>query len=175
MISDSSTCKRPRDERFCQILAQSARDGHQMTLIQAWCESSVGYPKPEPTPGLRVSASKAHKRLAGRVAFLKAQYTEQRASTADAASNKTEKVTAKSLSILMQTVTISLVAAADCAAQHGANNIARQLRKTIVTHSGRVGRASARAPAPAIEADAGEVEKLASNITLNMSYCSCPT
>lgn len=174
MVEGSTVCKRPRDERFCQILAQSARDGDQMTLIQAWCMSATDYPKPQPTPGLRVSASKAHKRLAGRVAHLKAEHAEQRASTANAVPTN-DKVTTQTIQNLMQTVTESLVQAANAASAHGANNIARQIRKTIVTHSGRISRVSGRIDAPTTEINEDEVEKLASNITLNVGYCSCPT
>lgn len=173
-VEGSAPCKRPRDERYCQILAQSARDGHQMTLVQAWCESAENYPKPQPSLGLRVSASKAHKRVAARVAFLKSQYAAQR-TTADAVSTVPEKVTAKTIQNLMTTVTESLMLAASAASAHGANNIARQIRKSVVTHCGRIGRSSGRIDAPAGETNAGEVEKLATNIALNLSYCSCKT
>ena len=173
-VDDTAPCKRPRDERFCQILSQSARDGHQMTLVQAWCDSAEGYPKPEPSPGLRVSSSKAHKRLAGRVAYLKAEYATKRP-TADAVPTDSNKVTAQTIQNLMTTVTESLMKAASAASAHGANNIACQIRKTIVTHSGRINRVSGRVDAPLTEPDNGIVEKLASNIALNLGYCSCTT
>lgn len=66
-MNDSSLClTRIRDEKFAQILAES--DGG-LSLTQAWCLSDPSEATPGVTPGRRVSASKAFKRVADKVAW----------------------------------------------------------------------------------------------------------
>jgi len=126
-VEGSEKLPRDREERYCQILAQSARNGQQMTLVAAWCESADGHVKPTPSPGLRVSASKAmsRPRVQSRLAYLKAKNAAHQPANAGAVS--ADKVTSQSIANLMNDTSEALLNAAKAAKAHGANNIARQL------------------------------------------------
>lgn len=170
-VEGSEKLPRAREERFCQILAQSARDGQQMTLVAAWIESADGHVKPTPSPGLRVSSSKvmARPRVQSRLAFLKAQ----NAAKPNVGSVSADKVSAQSIATLMNDTSESLLNAAKAAKAHGANNIARLLMKGLTVHVGRVARVSGRVEAPTIEADDDEVAAMASRILQTFQYCTC--
>lgn len=140
--------RRERDERFAQILAAS--DGG-ITKVQAWCESDPAEAKPDATSGRRVSASKALKRAAERVAYIKRQ---------NATDASTTTLTAERLSVLMASITSALVTAAKAAQAAGADNIAQQLRKSITVHAGRSERVEHRSPAPEENQDAVDVDSI---------------
>lgn len=166
----STPLRRERDERMAHLLFQSERDGQRMTQVEAWLRA--GGPTEIKKPSSRVSASKAFKRgVEARVAWLRQQHAQRRVS---ASPEPVETVTADNIAALMDTVSEALLTASKAAKAHGANNISRQLMKALTVHSGRVGRVSGRVETPAPEADADEVSALASNITLNMPFCSCP-
>ena len=137
MTDSSLPMRRDRDERFAQFMVEGDR-----TMIEAWCLSADSVTKPEPTPGRRVSASRAGARCAERIAHLK----RERASGAP--QEEAETLTARRLQLLMADVTAVLMDAANAAQQAGSNGIAQQLRKTITVHSGRTSRLSDRTPAP---------------------------
>jgi hypothetical protein len=128
--------KSARDERFANIVAEA--DGG-LTLVEAWCQSDPAEVKPEVTAGRRVGASKAHKRVAARVAYIKRQNASQ---------TPTAALTTEILSTLMAEVTSALMVGARAAQDAGAENIAQQLRKCITVHAGRSERVEHRAPAP---------------------------
>ena len=172
-VEGSEKLPRDREERYCQILAQSARNGQQMTLVAAWCESADGHVKPTPSPGLRVSASKAmsRPRVQSRLAYLKAKNAAHQPANAGAVS--ADKVTSQSIANLMNDTSEALLNAAKAAKAHGANNIARQLMKGLTVHVGRVARVIGRVETPTIEADADEVAAMASRILQTFEYCTC--
>lgn len=120
--------KRARDERFARLAAEV----EGITLLDAWCRS-VSPPAP-PTPGRRVSASKAGKRCAERIAFLKRLRAQK------ALNEETEPFTLERLASLMEDATRTLMEAANVAQRAGASSIAQSLRKAVVTHAGRAHR-----------------------------------
>ena len=124
----SAPMEATRLEKYAQILAE--QDGG-ISLVKAWCQSDSAEVTPEPTNGRRVSASNALKRVADRVAWLK----QQNASRAPVAS-----LTAERLAALMQRTTVDLMTAARHAQKAGSNNIALQLRKSLIIHAGRSSR-----------------------------------
>lgn len=149
--------KSERLERFARILGET--DGG-LTLVEAWIQSDPAEVKPKVTPGRRVSASKAGKRVADRVAFIK----QKNASTAPTAS-----LTAERLTTLMSSVTASLLSAADAANRAGSNAIAQQLRKAITVHAGRSVRLGRRSPA--LEQNADEID--IDGVLERLHYCKC--
>lgn len=126
---------RARDERFAAIVAGA--DGG-LSLARAWCLSDPAVVKPKVTPGRRVSASNAGKRVADRVAWLKQQH---------ASVVPIENLTTERISNLMERTTIDLMAAARHAQKVGSNNIAQQLRKALIIHAGRSSRLKQSVPA----------------------------
>ena len=120
----SRPCKRARDERFCQLVAE----GHN--YIDAWIKSAPGPKKPASTPGRRVSAHKCAQRNLDRIAWLKRQ-------RAKASQSPQEDVTAASLTELMREVMETLTAAVAHASAAGEQALATQIRKLINTHAGR--------------------------------------
>lgn len=145
----STPIKKARDERFAQLLAEA--DGG-LSLVEAWCRSDSAEVKAVVTPGRRVSASKARKRVAARVAYIKRQ---------NASGASTTTLTAARLSLLMADITSALVTAAKSAQAAGADNIAQQLRKCITVHAGRSERVEHRSPAPEENQDAIDVDSIA--------------
>jgi len=134
MTSGAEPMRRPRDERFAQLLAGAGT----ISLLDAWIESSAEGVKPDPSPSLRVTASRAGKRVADRVAYLKRQRAAESAPS--------EPLTAERLSALMASTTAALLDAANAAQFAGADSIAQHLRKTITVHAGRSARVERRAP-----------------------------
>lgn len=145
----SAPMKSERDERFANIVAEA--DGG-ISLVEAWCRSDPAEMKPVVTPGRRVSASKAHKRVAARVAYIKRQ---------NASGASTTTLTAARLSLLMADITSALVAAAKSAQAAGADNISQQLRKCITVHAGRSLRVEHKSPVPDENQDAIDVDIIA--------------
>ena len=163
------TLTRPRDERMAHLLFQSERDGQRMTQVEAWLRA--GGPTEIKKPSSRVSASKAFKRgVQARVAWLRQQDAQRRVS---AKPEPIEAVTADNIAALMDSVSKALTDAAKAAKAHGANNVSRQLMKSLTTHAGRVGRVSGRVDAPKEAPNEDMVAALASNITLNLPPCTC--
>lgn len=132
----STPIKKERDERFARLVAEA--DGGA-SLVALWCQSDSAEVKPAATNGRRVSASKARKRVADRVAYIKRQ---------NASDTPAEALTAERLSAIMAEVTGALMVAARAAQAAGADNIAQQLRKCITVHAGRSERVSTRSPTP---------------------------
>lgn len=157
MNDPSVPLTRAREERFALLLAES--DGG-LSLSQAWVQSDPAVVTPEVTPGRRVSASKAFKRVADRVAWIK----QQAASTAP-----TEALTAERLSSLMEGTTASLLDAARHAQKVGANNIAQSLRRVLTVHAGRSSRLDQRVPAQEKIGGAVDVE----SILTRLHFCTC--
>ena len=157
-IKPGSAPLRSRDERFAQLVADA--DGGQ-SRVESWVQSDPAEVKPEITPGRRVSASKAGKRCADRIAYLKQQNT----STAP-----TERLTAHRLTALMEEVTRSLMSAADSAQKAGSHSIAQILRKSITVHAGRSERVDRRSPTPARSANDIDVTAMVERLY----YCTCP-
>ncbi len=165
----STPLTRPRDERMAHLLFQSERDGQRMTQVEAWLRA--GGPTEIKKPSSRVSASKAFKRgVQARVAWLRQQDAQRRVS---AKPEPIEAVTADNIAALMDSVSKALTDAAKAAKSHGANNVSRQLMKSLTTHAGRVGRVSGRVDRPQQVADEGEVAAMASSVVRNLPYCSC--
>ena len=128
-----STPLRARDEEFARLVASG------MTLIESWCQSVE--PSVVPTAGRRVSASKAGKRCAERIAYLKAHGTRSALVASD-----DDALTAERLNELMQATTNTIRVAAEVAQRVGALSLAQGLRKVAVTHAGRAQRVERRAP-----------------------------
>lgn len=119
-----------RHERFAQILARPAPP----SLIDAWCESFDG-PRPEATPGRRVTASNVHARpeVLDRIAYLR--------KTRRIARETPEPLTEARLADLMQQCTKELVRASEAAERAGLSATqAAQIRHKIVVHAGRTHR-----------------------------------
>jgi len=152
------TKREERDERFAQLVAEGDR-----TLTEAWLLSSGDEVRPENTPGRRVSASRAGKRCAERIAQLKRERATSQAP------QEAETLTAGRLQLLMADVTAVLMDAANAAQQAGSTGIAQQLRKTITVHSGRTSRLSDRTPAP--EQKSAEIDR--EGILSRLYACRC--
>lgn len=126
---------KPRAERFAHLVADGT------TYLSAWCESAEGHPKPEPTASARVQASRMAKRCADRIAYLKTQKAGQVEPL-----NATYTLTAASLKDMMEGTTQTLVKAANAAQRAGSEALAQNLRRVVVTHSGRAHRVETRSP-----------------------------
>lgn len=156
-VPGSEPCARQRDERFCQLVAD------EWTYIDAWVESAPGANKPAPTPGRRVSASKAAARCLDRIAWLKRERAKA------SAHNQQEAVTAASLAELMQEVMETLTGAVGHASNVGEQALATQIRKLISTHAGRSYRLTESTGS--IPDDTPDVP--VENYLRRLSYCEC--
>lgn len=143
-----------RDQRFAKLVAI---DG--LTYTAAWVESASGFPKPEPTPGRRVSASKAAARC-------KDLITEMRLQKAKAAAPVEVATDPQSILQLMDEVSAALLQASKTAKAHGANRLANALRQSLTRHVGRHARVSQRVENPGVGSVAAndEVEVMARRI-----------
>jgi hypothetical protein len=126
----------PRAERFAQILAAAARDGVKMTQLEAYCLSDPSDVKPKPTKGRKTNGSKLYAVAADRIAYLKRMHARGEAPAVN--------ISAARLSSLMAEVTQNLLDASDRASDHGAQDLARRLRASAVTHIGRAQRVERR-------------------------------
>ena len=142
-----------RDRRFAKLVAV---DG--LNYTEAWVESADGFPKPEPTPGRRVSASKAAKRCKDLIAEMRLQKAE--------ATVPVEVSTDPQILRLMDEVSAALLQASKVAKAHGANRLANTMRQSLTRHVGRQSRVSQRVENPDVSnsADADEVEAMAHRI-----------
>ncbi|MEC7762542.1 MAG: hypothetical protein VX874_11600 [Pseudomonadota bacterium] len=127
MADGSEPCPRPRDERFAHLVAV---DG--LTYLAAWVESAESFPKPEPTNGARVQASRMAKRTADRRAFLAKTLAEARASE-----ERIIDTSPKAIQGLMDEVSASLRQAAEIAKAHGLRKLADSIRSTLAQHVSR--------------------------------------
>jgi len=121
-----------RDRRFSKLVAV---DG--LTYSAAWIESAEGFPKPEPTPGRRVSASKAAARCKDLIAEMRLQKTK-------ASAPVEMRTDPHSILRLMDEVSQALLQASKTAKAHGANRLANTLRQSLTRHVGRQSRVSQR-------------------------------
>lgn len=158
-----------RENRFCSILAQSERDGEPLTLVDAYCESAEGFIKPDPTPGLRVSASRMHARLRvqKRLEELSAQFAAEKTPA-----GPVQRIDAQSIAGVMNDITEALHAASVAAKEHGAANIARSLQKCLTVHIGRVRRVDARTETAPPDTDTDAVNKMRDAIW-QTPICTC--
>lgn len=150
---------KPRAERFAHLVADGA------TFLAAWCESAEGHPKPEPTASARVQASRMAKRCADRIAYLKAQRAYQ-----GATAGASDPLTAASLTGIMEETTQTLVRAANAAQRAGSEALAQNLRRVVVTHSGRAHRVECRSPK---SEDKGPAIPVADYLA-RLRPCKCP-
>jgi hypothetical protein len=143
-----------RDRRFAKLVAM---DG--LTYSAAWVESAEGYPKPEPTPGRRVSASKAAKRCGNLI-------SEMRLQRAEATAPVEVRTDPDSILLLMDQVSAALLQASKVAKAHGANRLANTLRQSLTRHVGRTSRVSQRVENPGVSnsADADDAQAMARRI-----------
>ena len=143
-----------RDQRFAKLVAV---DG--LNYTEAWVESADGFPKPQPTPGRRVSASKAAKRCKDLIA-------EMRLQKAEASAPVEVRTDPESILSLMDEVSAALLQASKVAKAHGANRLANTMRQSLTRHVGRQSRVSQRVENPGAGRahDDGDVETMARRI-----------
>lgn len=109
-------------------------------LGEAWSASARDVGK---RPGSRAADNVSGSRNAAKFAdFIAAK----RAEIAAARAAGVEPITRASVHDLLESVTGALMAGSRAASAAGATNLAQQMNRLIVLHSGRQGRASARAP-----------------------------
>jgi len=149
-----------RYKRFIELLVEGDR-----SLTAAWVMSGGGKAE-DATPGHRVSASRAGKKVEARVAYLRAQ----RAATPRP--DATEPMTADRLQTMMQSVTATLIAASDAAKAVGQHTVANSIQAQIVVHSGRLKRLQNRAgPAPKAKVKALPIDR--DRVVAAFFDCTC--
>ncbi|WJY23045.1 hypothetical protein QTA57_08210 [Fontisubflavum oceani] len=172
--SPSQPLKNEREERFCQILALSAQNGSEKTLVQAWIESAERYPSANKN-SLRVGASKcnARPRVKARLACLKQHYATQNAAPVSDESNiQTDGIRAETIQNLMEEISAQLLEFSSQASALGHRNLAMNLRSSLVKHSGRRNRAAARIETAPEAVSDGVAEEIARRV-LAMGACTC--
>lgn len=149
---------KPRTEHFARLVSEGA------SFLSAWCDSAEGHPKPEPTASARVQASRMAKRCADRIAYLKAQRA------GEASDDASDPLTAASLTGIMEDTTETLVRAANAAQRAGSEALAQNLRRVVVTHSGRAHRVENRSPK--LEGKGAEIP--VADYLARLRPCVCP-
>ena len=149
-----------RYEKFIELLIEGDR-----SLTAAWVMSG-GMKAEDATPGHRVSASRAGKKVEARVAYLRAL----RAATPRP--DASEPMTADRLQTMMQSVTATLIAASDAAKACGEHIVANSIQAEIVTHSGRLQRLQNRTgPAPKAKVKALPIDR--DRVVAAFYDCTC--